>query len=39
VPQRIQLEEPNPFSDPDFRKRYTALILEARTKGVPIQGL
>jgi hypothetical protein len=39
VPQRIQLEEANPFSDPDFRKRYTALILEARTKGVPIQGL
>lgn len=39
VPQCIQFEEANPFSDPDFRKRYTALMLEARTKGVPIQGL
>jgi hypothetical protein len=39
VPQRIQLEEANPFSDPDFRKRYIGLMVEARTKGVSIQGL
>jgi hypothetical protein len=39
MPRRIQIEEGNPFTDPIFRKRYTALLLEAREAGEPIQGL
>jgi hypothetical protein len=39
VPQRIQFEQSNPFDDAHFRKRYVGLMLEARAKGVPIQGL
>jgi hypothetical protein len=39
VPRRIQIEEGNPFTDPIFRKRYPALLLEAREAGEPIQGL
>jgi hypothetical protein len=39
VPQRIVLEDSNPFTDVDFRKKYMALLLEARKRGVPIAGL
>jgi len=39
VPRRIAFEESNPFTDPHFRKRFTALLLEAREAGEPIQGL
>ncbi|MBW2135763.1 MAG: hypothetical protein JRG72_11165 [Deltaproteobacteria bacterium] len=39
VPTRISLEEANPFSDPEFRKKYIALLKEAREKGVAIYGL
>ncbi|MBM4274349.1 MAG: hypothetical protein FJ134_07815 [Deltaproteobacteria bacterium] len=38
APQRIVIEQ-NPFVDKEFRQRYAALLLEARAKGVPIQGL
>ncbi|MBI4642275.1 MAG: hypothetical protein HY790_11325 [Deltaproteobacteria bacterium] len=38
APQRIMIEQ-NPFVDKEFRQRYAALLLEARAKGVPIQGL
>jgi hypothetical protein len=39
IPTRFSLEENNPFSDPEFRKKYAALLKEARKKGVPIHGL
>jgi len=39
IPTRVSLEEGNPFSDPEFRKKYTALMKEAREKGIPIFGL
>uniref|UniRef100_A0A7C3WRN4 Helix-turn-helix domain-containing protein n=1 Tax=Desulfobacca acetoxidans TaxID=60893 RepID=A0A7C3WRN4_9BACT len=39
IPTRISLEEGNPFNDPEFRKRYVALMKEAREKGVSIWGL
>lgn len=39
VPTRISLEEANPFSDPEFRKKYMALMKEAREKGIAIYGL
>jgi len=39
VPTRISLEEANPFSDPEFRKKYIALLKEARERGVAIYGL
>jgi hypothetical protein len=39
VPTRVSLEEGNPFTDPEFRKEYVALLKKAREKGVPIFGL
>lgn len=39
VPTRLSLEEANPFSDPEFRKKYMALMKEAREKGIAIYGL
>jgi hypothetical protein len=39
VPTRFSLEEGNPFSDPEFRKEYIALLKKAREKGLPIFGL
>ena len=39
IPTRFSLEEGNPFSDPEFRKKYMALMKEAREKGIPIFGL
>lgn len=39
VPTRLSLEEANPFSDPEFRKKYMALMKEAREKGIGIYGL
>lgn len=39
IPTRISLEEGNPFTDPEFRKKYMALMKEAREKGLPIYGL
>ena len=39
VPQRMQLEAVNPFTDPSFRQRFTDLMLEARREGVEIKGL
>uniref|UniRef100_A0A7C3V8U2 Uncharacterized protein n=1 Tax=Desulfobacca acetoxidans TaxID=60893 RepID=A0A7C3V8U2_9BACT len=39
LPTRISLEEGNPFSDPEFRKEYAALMKKAREKGVKIHGL
>jgi hypothetical protein len=39
MPTRISLEEGNPFSDPEFRKKYMALMKEAREKGLSIYGL
>jgi transposase-like protein len=39
VPTRISLEEGNPFTDPEFRKEYVALLKKAREKGIPIFGL
>jgi hypothetical protein len=39
VPTRISLEEGNPFQDQEFRAKYTKLLLEARKRGLPINGL
>jgi predicted transcriptional regulator len=39
VPTRISLEEGNPFQDQEFRAKYTRLLLEARKRGLPINGL
>lgn len=39
IPTRFSLEEGNPFSDPEFRKKYIALMKEARGKGIPVFGL
>ena len=39
IPTRFSLEEGNPFSDPEFRKKYMALMKEAREKGIPVFGL
>jgi transcriptional antiterminator len=39
VARKIEFVESNPFTDPHFRKRFTALLLEAREAGEPIQGL
>ncbi len=39
VPTRISLEEANPFTDPELRKKFLALLKEAREKGVPLGGL
>ena len=39
VPNRISLEEGNPFQDQEFRAKYTKLLLEARKRGLPINGL
>jgi hypothetical protein len=39
IPTRVSLEESNPFSDPEFRKKYAALMKEARDKGLIIYGL
>ena len=39
VPTRFSLEEGNPFTDPEFRKEYMALLKKAREKGIPIFGL
>jgi hypothetical protein len=39
IPTRFSLEEGNPFSDSEFRKKYMALMKEAREKGIPIFGL
>jgi len=39
IPTRISLEEGNPFQDQEFRAKYTKLLLEARKRGLPINGL
>ena len=39
IPTRISLEEGNPFQDQEFRAKYTRLLLEARKRGLPINGL
>jgi hypothetical protein len=39
IPTRISLEEGNPFTDPEFRKKYMSLMKEAREKGISIWGL
>jgi hypothetical protein len=39
MPTMVSLEEGNPFTDPEFRKEYVALLKKAREKGVPIFGL
>jgi len=39
IPTRFSLEEGNPFSDPEFRKKYMALMKEARERGIPVFGL
>jgi len=39
VARKIEFVESNPFTDPHFRKRFTALLLEAREAGEPIHGL
>jgi hypothetical protein len=39
MPTRVSLEEGNPFTDPEFRKEYIALLKKAREKGIPIWGL
>ena len=39
VPTRFSLEEGNPFTDPEFRKEYVALLKKAREQGIPIFGL
>ncbi|MGQ9671494.1 MAG: hypothetical protein ACUVWY_15260 [Desulfosoma sp.] len=39
VPTKIDLGIQNPFSDDEFRQRYTQLLLEARKKGIAINGL
>jgi hypothetical protein len=38
APEQVMIEE-NPFFDVDFRKKYVALLKEARERGVPIAGL
>ena len=38
APEQVIIEE-NPFFDVDFRKKYVALLKEARERGVPIPGL
>ena len=39
VARKIEFVESNPFTDPHFRKRFTALLMEAREAGEPIHGL
>lgn len=39
VPERVSIEEGNPFSDPEFRQKYVALMKEAKAKGIKIYGL
>lgn len=39
VPTRFSLEESNPFTDPELRKKYMDLMKEARKKGLQIYGL
>lgn len=39
VPTQINVGIENPFTDEEFRGRYTSLLLEARKKGIPIIGL
>jgi predicted DNA-binding protein (UPF0251 family) len=39
VPERVSIEEGNPFQDQEFRAKYTKLLLEARKRGLPINGL
>lgn len=39
VPTKIDLGIQNPFVDEEFRQRYTQLLLEARKRGILINGL
>lgn len=39
MPERLSIEEGNPFSDLEFRAKYIALMKEARAKGIIIHGL
>jgi predicted transcriptional regulator len=39
VPERLALEEGLPFSDPEIRKDYLALLKKARSRGIKIPGL
>jgi hypothetical protein len=39
VPTRVDFGIGNPFADEEFRAKYTSLMLEARKKGIPINGL
>jgi len=39
MPERLSIEEGNPFADPGFRAKYVALMKEARALGITIHGL
>ena len=39
LPARVSIEEANPFTDPEFKEKYMALMKEARKKGIAIWGL